>query len=179
MPAVPARAFAVALALLLGATLSGCGVYDQLTGHVTRNDAGTVTQDNKNADVFAMEVGDCLDDAVVNDSEITNVPIVTCAEPHDSDRSRLRASTLTEDAYPAGCHRRPVGPMTNGKKATPRDLRRNQLRPVETRLRLLPFAAHEPVDSWSDRRLGRSCARSIDSRRQDHGHSERRCTLIK
>jgi hypothetical protein len=33
------------------------------------------------SDVFAIEVGDCLDDS--GDTEVLSVPIVDCSEPHD------------------------------------------------------------------------------------------------
>jgi Septum formation len=33
------------------------------------------------SDVFALEVGDCLDDA--GDTEVLSVPVVDCSEPHD------------------------------------------------------------------------------------------------
>ncbi len=64
---------ALALATLLVPLLSGCGA----TG-------GLFTQTPAAPDVFAIEVGDCLDDHDV-EGEVTAVPIVDCDEPHDSE----------------------------------------------------------------------------------------------
>lgn len=48
-------------------------------------------------DVFSIAVGDCLNDAGVSD-EVTTLPIVECAEPHDSEVfARLVSS---EAAFP-------------------------------------------------------------------------------
>jgi hypothetical protein len=48
-------------------------------------------------DVFSIVVGDCLDDAGVPD-EVTTLPIVDCAEPHDSEVFARTEST--EAVYP-------------------------------------------------------------------------------
>ena len=54
--------------------LSGCGVLGLDSGVTAA--AGD--------DVFTLEVGHCLDDADAS-GEVTTVPIVDCAEPHDSE----------------------------------------------------------------------------------------------
>lgn len=48
-------------------------------------------------DVFSIVVGDCLDDAGVAD-EVTTLPIVDCADPHDSEVFARTEST--EAVYP-------------------------------------------------------------------------------
>lgn len=69
----------------LGLGLSGCSLLDQLTGDGTvRDDGGQVVESNDAADVFTIQVGDCLNDADAAE-EVTEVPLVPCAEPHDSE----------------------------------------------------------------------------------------------
>ena len=48
-------------------------------------------------DVFSIIVGDCLDDADVPD-EVTRLPIVDCAEPHDSEV--FARMTVSGDDFP-------------------------------------------------------------------------------
>ena len=48
-------------------------------------------------DVFSIVVGDCLDDADVAD-EVTTLPIVDCAEPHDSEV--FARTDSTDAAFP-------------------------------------------------------------------------------
>ena len=48
-------------------------------------------------DVFAIVVGDCLNDADVPD-EVTTLPIVECSDPHDSEV--FARTTATGDAFP-------------------------------------------------------------------------------
>ena len=82
------------LAALLGAAivapvLSGCGAVD-----------GLFTQTPAVPGVFEIAVGDCLDDVDVT-GEVTAVPIVDCAEPHDSEvfaRTLVTGSTFPGDA---------------------------------------------------------------------------------
>jgi hypothetical protein len=38
-----------------------------------------------NIDAFHMQVGDCFDDVSSYDEEITNLPGIPCAEPHDNE----------------------------------------------------------------------------------------------
>lgn len=60
-------------------TLVGCAQ------SVDRNEAGEVTAAVGNADVFALAVGDCFDDTSedAGEVELTTIPIVPCADPHD------------------------------------------------------------------------------------------------
>lgn len=64
---------AVVGAFLVVPLLSGCGAVD-----------GLFPQSPATSDVFAIVVGDCLDDADAAD-EVTSVPVVDCSEPHDSE----------------------------------------------------------------------------------------------
>ncbi len=70
--------FLAVLALVL---MTGCGAADD------------------GDDVFSIVVGDCLDDADVPD-EVTTLPIVDCAEPHDSEvfaRTEATGTTFPGD----------------------------------------------------------------------------------
>jgi hypothetical protein len=95
---------AVALGLVLTLGLSGCSIISDLVGggSVSRDDTGTATEDNENADAFTITVGDCLNDSsVVTTEEVTEVstvPLVTCDKPHDTE---VVSSVLFEDGdYP-------------------------------------------------------------------------------
>ena len=74
----PALRIASLSALAAGAAvvLSGCGVITQILGGADNN-------------VFDLNVGDCFIDsemeAVLGGEEVTEVPLVDCAEPHDSE----------------------------------------------------------------------------------------------
>jgi hypothetical protein len=70
-------------ALTLGAVafaLSGCS----LIGNITGGTVDTDPSDGTDTDVFTIEVGDCLNDGGV-DGEVSTVPTIDCAEPHDSE----------------------------------------------------------------------------------------------
>lgn len=66
---------ALAALVLAGGLLSGCSLLGSLGGPVIPEGE---------TDAFAIQVGDCLNDAEVG-SEVTSVPLVDCAEPHDSE----------------------------------------------------------------------------------------------
>lgn len=74
-----ARVATAGLALAFATVLAGCGSDDE-AGRDSSSDeitsAGT-------ADVFSLKVGDCFDDE--SGDEITDVPGVPCAEPHDNE----------------------------------------------------------------------------------------------
>lgn len=55
------------LTMLLALSLAGCGL---LGGE---------------GNVFELAVGDCFDNAEGSDAEVSDVPIVDCAEPHDNE----------------------------------------------------------------------------------------------
>jgi hypothetical protein len=87
-PATVARRALTAAALLLaGAALSGCSL---LNTFVDAPPEGEV-------DAFAIKVGDCLNDAQINE-EITSVPFVECSEPHDSEV--FARTDATGDVFP-------------------------------------------------------------------------------
>lgn len=75
-------AAAVGAVLLIGATAS-CGL---LGGDDPKRDepGGQITE-SSDADVFALQVGDCLNVADLNDPEIATVPVSPCDQPHDAE----------------------------------------------------------------------------------------------
>jgi hypothetical protein len=73
--------------VLAGAVLSGCSV---LNSFVEGPPPGEV-------DAFAIKIGDCLNDAQISD-EVTSVPFVDCAEPHDSEV--FARTEITVDVFP-------------------------------------------------------------------------------
>jgi hypothetical protein len=67
------RRIVSALALTLAATaLAGCSLLESIISGVPEGEA----------DVFTLAVGDCLNNQSASD-EVSSVPIVDCAEPHD------------------------------------------------------------------------------------------------
>jgi hypothetical protein len=79
------------LAITLGAAsfaLAGCSL---LPGGGGGTD--TPTGEGDNTDVFTIKVGDCLNDGGV-EGEVSEVPTVDCAEPHDSE---AYASIMMDD----------------------------------------------------------------------------------
>lgn len=89
MKTTRARLALAGIVLTAAAVLSGCSIIDQfLPGSEPVRDAetGEVTEQNDNADVFAIKVGDCLNTAdMAADEEISSVPVVPCSEPHDDE----------------------------------------------------------------------------------------------
>ena len=75
-------------AVALAALLSGCGA--------PGSDSGALTAAG---DVFTLTVGHCLDDADAT-GEVTSVPIVDCAGPHDSEV--FARTEVTGDVFPGG-----------------------------------------------------------------------------
>ncbi len=76
---------AVAATALLALSLGGCAAINSITGEVERDDSGQVVEGNDSADVFAIAVGDCLNDSSVAEEQVSSLPIVPCSEPHDSE----------------------------------------------------------------------------------------------
>ena len=90
--------FAAAAALALAVVLSGCAGLDVFgaRGEPERDaDTKEITSSGQ-ADVFAIEVGDCLDEASAD--EVSEVPVVPCSEPHDQEV--FSEFLLTETEWP-------------------------------------------------------------------------------
>jgi hypothetical protein len=49
-----------------------------------RDESGVITEEG-DADVFTLQVGDCMSDQAGATGEVTDVPVVPCEEPHDSE----------------------------------------------------------------------------------------------
>ncbi len=90
-------------ALALVATLSGCGsILDQVLGQAPppaqRDEPGGEVTASADADVFTLALGDCLDyRAVEEQTELTTLPIVPCADEHDSEV--YAEKTLTQEEF--------------------------------------------------------------------------------
>lgn len=76
----------VALAVV-GIGMTGCSIIQEVLGQesVTRDAQTEEVVEAGSADVFNLHVGDCFDDDSVNDTGVTDVPAVPCAEPHDNE----------------------------------------------------------------------------------------------
>ena len=55
-----------------------------ITSAAQRNDAGEITAAGS-VDAFEVRLGDCFDDEAFESSEISEIPAVPCAEPHDNE----------------------------------------------------------------------------------------------
>ncbi len=62
-----------------------------------RDDDGRIIEPNEQTDAFALQVGDCLDDASAA-GEVQTVPTVPCEEPHDGEI--YSSHELGQSAYP-------------------------------------------------------------------------------
>ena len=78
----PARiALGVAAALALGLTFSGCtALFPSSAPPATDSSTGEEIEQT-DTDVFTLAVGDCMNDT--SSTEVTEVPIVDCADAHD------------------------------------------------------------------------------------------------
>lgn len=95
------RLAAATLATAAAASLAGCSILNPAglgNGSApTRDESGQVIEQDNNADVFTLQVGDCLNDSGTAE-QVSEVPIVPCSEPHDSE---IFASViLTGDEFP-------------------------------------------------------------------------------
>ena len=75
----------------------GFVAYDWVT-EADRDSTGAIIGEGS-VDAFEVKIGDCFDDSNSFD-EITSVPGVPCAEPHDNEAYALIELTL--NSYPAG-----------------------------------------------------------------------------
>ncbi|MFD4993701.1 septum formation family protein [Cellulosimicrobium cellulans] len=92
----------VVSAAALALTASGCGaILDEISGpsEAQRDEPGGEVTEASDADVFSIQVGDCLVTAKLPDGEnVESVPVVPCSEPHDAE---VYAETeLPEGDYP-------------------------------------------------------------------------------
>lgn len=101
MTAIRRRALLPLTALVAAAALSGCGALtDAVLGEnpppAQRAEPGGEVTASADADVFTLQVGDCLN--YMQDegsSEISSLPTVPCAEPHDAEI--YAETTVTEE----------------------------------------------------------------------------------
>lgn len=94
---------AVALAL----TLTGCGsILDAVMGETPdaaqRDEPGGEITAAADADVFSLQVGDCLDYLTESEdtTEFSSLPTIPCAEEHDSEI--FAEATLTDEQFAQG-----------------------------------------------------------------------------
>lgn len=86
----PARLALAALVLAGATTLGGCSLLQQFlpsTQPVRDAESGEITQEQENADVFSIRVGDCLNSSSVasDGSAIDHVPVVPCDQAHEDE----------------------------------------------------------------------------------------------
>lgn len=64
--------------------LTGCSL---LPAAAPNRDAesGEITQVQPNADVFQLRVGDCLNSSDLDAEEVSTVPVLPCANPHEDE----------------------------------------------------------------------------------------------
>jgi len=80
-------ALAAAVAVVATVSLAGCSVLDAIGPAQAQRDAETQQiAEAGEQDVFSVALGDCFDDEQgAAGGQITDVPAVPCAEPHDNE----------------------------------------------------------------------------------------------
>lgn len=94
------RTAVVGAIVVVGLALGGCSALDGIFGggqSVTRDAQSQEVTEGGTADVFTLQVGDCFDDQGSSE-EVSDVPAVPCAEPHDNEV--YHEFTLTGDEFP-------------------------------------------------------------------------------
>ncbi len=94
--AVSSRRVRVLTAIFLATAslaLSGCGLFGGAGGGA----ANPTASPGGDTDVFTIKVGNCLNDSATK-NEVTTVPAVDCAHPHDSEA--YASITMTDVAFP-------------------------------------------------------------------------------
>ena len=86
------RTFAILTVSVASLALAGCSLLGNITNG-SDTGTGTDTGEGTDTDVFTIAVGDCLNDGAV-EGEVSSVPTVDCAEPHDSE---AYASIIMDD----------------------------------------------------------------------------------
>ena len=89
------KSWAIYIAAALGFVVYGAVTDADRDGSGAIVDGGTV-------DAFQVRVGDCFDDAIVNEGEyeVSDVPGVPCSEPHDNETYAV--FDLTVGSFPEG-----------------------------------------------------------------------------
>lgn len=80
--AIPTRASLLAGCAVLALLLPGCGAQQEQAP--SRDSRGQVNEADPTADVFALEVGDCLA-AVTGEGLLTTIPVVPCSQQHTGE----------------------------------------------------------------------------------------------
>ena len=94
-----ARVAAPAFLIVALAGISGCGILDETPEPAVRDETSGEITESSEADVFSLKVGDCLNQTTTEETaEVSSVPTVPCAEPHDSEA--YAATDLPEGDYP-------------------------------------------------------------------------------
>lgn len=86
-------------AVALAAALTGCSALDSLGGGAEpaqRDEPGGEITASAEADVFSLQLGDCLDYAGLSEmDQVESVPTIPCGDPHDAEI--YAETTITED----------------------------------------------------------------------------------
>lgn len=91
------RALGAALAGLALVGLAACGSDDD---EPDRDETTNEITEAGDADVFSIEVGDCMSDDAATTGEVSEVPVVPCEEPHASEVfyiHQIEAETLPDE----------------------------------------------------------------------------------
>ena len=89
-------AAAAALSCTTLVALAGCSLLGG-ADEPERNEEGDITEAS-DADAFALRVGDCLESMDWGGAELTTVPVIPCAEAHESEV--YAAVDLADGAFP-------------------------------------------------------------------------------
>jgi hypothetical protein len=109
---IPARiALTVTVSALAVAALAGCSALEGIFPAQAERDAETQEiAEAGQQDVFDVNLGDCFNDDDGSSDEISDIPAVPCAEPHDNeiyflyDMTDAEYPVDTPDLADAGCY---------------------------------------------------------------------------
>jgi len=109
---IPARlALTATVSALAVAALSGCSVLESIFPAQAERDAETQEiAEAGQQDVFQVNVGDCFNNTDSSSEEVSEIPAVPCAEPHDNeiyylfDLPGTDYPVDTPDQADAGCY---------------------------------------------------------------------------
>jgi hypothetical protein len=93
------RSALAVLAVASVVAVSGCSMLSSGSDDAKRDEASGEVTESADANVFSIKVGDCLNLAEMSQTEVESLPVVPCAEPHDSEV--YAEQTLTGDSLPA------------------------------------------------------------------------------
>lgn len=84
MTRTPKTVLAILTVGVASLALTGCSLLGNIVNNNSSTGSGSDSGEGTTTDVFAIGVGDCLNDGAI-DGEVSEVLTIDCAQPHDSE----------------------------------------------------------------------------------------------